>query len=443
MDNYAKEIKMNRYKSVIAHYMRILAVMLLFGWPLFAMEKNKDAPQLSALTALVAKTHEDQKNAASLEPHSHPVTALCMDPQGFLFSGSSFGTIKIWQVASLGDVKEKVEILRKYLLGSASYLQKLPLDILLQVSKRVFCCDDFQYVTTLAGHKEELFGHKKEDITALCFDNDGALISCSSNFFNVWSKFNPYDPQTYECREEQTTADEILCMCISKAGLLIIGQKYGCIQIWQKKKSRDNLQAPAIDECIHHVCIHRLHHIHDFSSVAVNSKGDIFSVVAGRSITKWTMNAPTSYTPLNFMHVDTSPIGCLCIDQKDGLLAGRSTGSLTSWRQNNGQYEECTSKFQNCSVNFLTRDAKGRLYAGCGNGSIKIWEQTEAHDPDKFALVAVLVGHKAGVTAIVVDPSGRLFSASWDASIKVWCMAEQDNASSYECVASCERKDLK
>lgn len=419
---------MNKYSAC---YTRLLPVMLLFGCPLFAMEKYRAAlPQPAS--SLVAKTQQDP----SLEPHSHPVIALCMDSQGFLFSGSSFGTIKIWHVASLGDVKEKVEKLNRFLLGSASYLQKLPLDILLEVSKRLFHCDDFQYVTTLAGHKEELYGHKEEDITALGFDNEEALISCSGNSFKVWRKSNPYDPKTYTCREEQTTTEEILCMCMSKLGLLIIGQKYGCIQIWQKKRSLENLQAPA-----RYVCIHQLHAIRDVSSIAVSSEGDIFAVYTGRSIVKWAINTSTSYTPLNFADVDASSIECLSIDQKGGLLAGRSTGSLTSWRQNNGQYEESASKFQNCSVNFLTKDAKGRLYAGCGDGSIKIWEKTEEQDPNHFALVAVLLGHKAGVTAIVVDPAGRLFSASWDASIKVWYMAEQDNASTYKCVASCERKD--
>ena len=66
------------------------------------------------------------------------------------------------------------------------------------------------------------------------------------------------------------------------------------------------------------------------------------------------------------------------------------------------------------AVELLTRLQDGRLAAGYGDGSIRVW------DVARRELDARLMGHTRTVVSLTVLPDGRLLSCSDDHTIRVW-----------------------
>lgn len=413
---------------VIPRFVSLL--FLLSYYPLFGMERMRSVPKLSmqVLSYLTAKTKSDQRNSVSLEPHTCSVTALCMDTKGHLFSGSSDSTIKIWHIASLADAEAKATALRGVLARSPLYIGLLPKELLLEVTKLMIAVDNFQCLTTLAGHTS--------DVKALCIDKDELLCSGSANSLRFWQKTDVNDPRTYTCVAAEITRDAVLCMCINKTkDLLFTGQKNGIIELWHKRKSLGTLNA----------------HFNDVTALAINSQGDLFSVSIDGHFIRWTMNEPTKargYYQTQLAHAAHCIPKSLYNDKDMRLLVGLADGSISIWQHRPYQVgysttNTATFKVHDAELTFITMDANGRLYVGCRDGSIKVLQQTEAKGQVDFFYIGSLDGHKRDIGALVMDSAGRLFSGSWDKLIKMWCMDEPDNAQTYQCKATCEEKDLK
>jgi WD40 repeat protein len=408
--------------------------------------------------------------SARLDGHSRGVNALCMLPDGRLASGSSDGTIRLWDIKTgaetncldeghwdahsalcvlpdgrlawcshdvairLREVKSGAET--AYLEGQTDLIEPIETLCVLPDGRLASGSDDgtiWLWDVKLGIETGRLVGHSAS-VDALCALPDGRLASGSRDCtIRLWNLKTGAETARLDGRGSSVHA-----LCVLPDGRLASGSGDCMIRLWDIKTGAETARLEGHRDLVNELCLLpdgrlassgyfdctiRLWDINTDAETAC-LKGHSAPIAAlcmlpdGRLASGSEENAIRLWdvtTAADAAHIEGQPVSvsALCL-LPDGRLASASEdNAIRLWNVTTGA-EAARIEGQPGWVHTLCALPDGRLASGSNDGMIRLW------DIKTGAEIACIKGHSSWVTTLCMLPDGRLASGAHDHTIRLW-----------------------
>ena len=322
----------------------------------------------------------------TLSGHGDGVNALALTGDGRVVSGSSDGTVKVWDLNSGQE--------QRTLSGHGDWVNALALT----GDGRVVSGSDDGTVKVWdlnSGHEQRTLSGHGGGVRALALTGDGRVVSGSSDgTVKVWDLNSG--------QEERTLSGHgggVKALALTGDGRVVSGSDDGTVKVWDLNSGHEQRTLSG--------------HGDGVNALALTGDGRVVSGSFDGTVKVWDLNSGQEERTLSG-HGDG--VNALALTGDGRVVSGSSDGTVKVWDLNSGQ-EERTLSGHGGGVNALALTGDGRVVSGSSDGTVKVWDLASGQEQ------RTLSGHGDGVNALAMTGDGRVVSGSSDGTVKVWDLA--------------------
>jgi WD40 repeat protein len=318
---------------------------------------------------------------ARFEGHKGAVSALLVLADGRLASGSTDGTIRLWDTAT---GVETAGFKGHYAVTALCALADG------RLASSGYWDGTIRLYDVAIGLESARVSVHRSPVNALCLLPDGRLASSSTKTIRLWE--GKTGTKTARFRGHNS----IYALCALPDGRLASGSYDGVIQLWDASTGTETMRLEGHGQRIQALCVLK--------------DGRLVSASWDGTIRMWDVAIGTETTRIKGRSWDA-----ICPLPDGGLAFGGSDSSIRLWDAATGR-ETVRLEGHTGNIYALCLLADGRLVSGSGDATIRLWDiatRTGAARRNKE--------HGSSISAVYLLPNGRLVSTgSSDKTIRLW-----------------------